>query len=64
MPTTPPADIDPQDIDVIAAKFLDAQNTPGFAPTFTLDEAEEAGAFREEALSEEDAQESSAVDPL
>ena len=63
MPTSP-LDIDPQDIDIIAAKFLDAQHTPGFAPAFTLDEAEEAGAFREEALSEEDARESSAVDPL
>lgn len=62
MSTPPPPDIDPQDIDIIAAKFLDAQNTPGFAPAFTLDEAEEAGAFREEALSEEDARESSAAD--
>ena len=62
MPTPPFPDIDPQDIDIIAVKFLDAQNNPGFAPAFTLDEAEEAGAFREEALSEEDARESSAVD--
>ena len=52
-----PQDIDPQDIDIIAAKFLDAQ-TPGFEAVFTLDEAEEAGAFREDALSEQDAKES------
>lgn len=57
-----PADIDPQDIDIVAAKLWDAQHTPGFAPAFTLDEAAEAGAFREEALGEEDARESSAVD--
>ncbi len=64
MPVPPPPDIDPQDIDIVVAKLLDAQTTPGFAPSFTLDEAEEAGAFREEALSEEDARESSAADPL
>ena len=52
-----PKDIDPQDIDIVAAKFLDAQ-TPGFEAEFTLDEAEEAGAFVEDALSEADAKES------
>ena len=52
-----PIDIDPQDIDIIEAKFLDAQ-VPGFEAVFTLDEAEEAGAFVEDALSESDARES------
>ena len=52
-----PKDIDPQDIDIIESKFLDAQ-TPGFEAAFTLDEAEEAGAFVEDALSESDAKES------
>lgn len=51
-------DLNPQTVDVISAKFIDAQ-TPGFAPEFTLDEAEEAGAFSEDALSEMDAKESS-----
>lgn len=50
-------DLNPQSIDIISAKFIDAQ-TPGFAPEFTLDEAEEAGAFSEDALSETDAKES------
>ena len=50
-------DINPADIDIIEAKFLDAA-TPGFEAAFTLDEAEEAGAFREDALSEQDAKES------
>ncbi len=52
-----PKDIDPQDIDIIESKFLDAQ-VPGFEAVFTLDEAEEAGAFAEDALSESDAKES------
>lgn len=52
-----PTDIDPQEIDVVATKLRDAQ-TPGFAAAFTLDEAEAAGAFREDAVSEADAKES------
>ena len=59
MAATPPKakDVDPADIQIIEAKFLDAA-TPGFAAEFILDEAEEAGAFREDALSEADAKES------
>jgi hypothetical protein len=57
MSTPKTRDLDPADIDIIEAKFLDAL-TPGFEAEFTLDEAEEAGAFREDALSEEDAKES------
>lgn len=52
-----PKDIDPQDINVIDAKFTDL-GTPGFVAAFTLDEAEEAGAFQEDALSESEALES------
>lgn len=52
-----PKDIDPQDLDTAEAKLLDAE-TPGFEASFTLDEAQEAGAFREDALSEHDAKES------
>ena len=56
--STPKAkDIDPADIEIIEAKLRDAL-TPGFEAEFTLDEAEEAGAFREDALSEADAKES------
>ncbi len=56
--STPKAkDIDPADIEIIEAKLLDAL-TPGFEVEFTLDEAEEAGAFWEDALSEQDAKES------
>ena len=40
--------------DVIKAKLLDAM-TPGFQAEFDPDEAEQAGAFIENALSEEDA---------
>jgi hypothetical protein len=40
--------------DVIKAKLLDAM-TPGFQSEFDPDEAEQAGAFFEDALSEEDA---------
>ena len=47
---------------VIAEKIHDAQ-TPGFEAEFTPDEAEQAGAFPEEALSEQDAAES-AIDLL
>ena len=55
-------DIDPADIEIIEVKFLDAA-TPGFEAEFSLDEAEEAGAFREDALSEEDAKESAMETP-
>jgi hypothetical protein len=41
-------------IDTIADKLADAE-IPGFIPTFTEEEAEEAGAFGEDALSEESA---------
>lgn len=58
MNTSKAKDIEPADIDIIEAKLLDAA-TPGFEAAFTLDEAEEAGAFREDALSEKDAKESS-----
>lgn len=40
--------------DVIKAKLLDAM-TPGYQAEFDPDEAEQAGAFIEDALSEEDA---------
>lgn len=57
MKTPKAKDIDPADIQIIESKFLDAL-TPGFEAEFTVDEAEEAGAFREDALSEHDAKES------
>jgi hypothetical protein len=44
--------------DVVLEKMSDAQ-TPGFRTEFTPDEAERAGAFAEDALSEQDAAESS-----
>ena len=47
---------------VIALKLFDAQ-TPGFQAEFDPDEAELLGAFREEALSETDALDSS-IDQL
>ena len=43
--------------DAIAEKLLDAQ-TPGFVAEFDPDEAEQVGAFTEDALSEQDALES------
>ncbi len=52
---TPKEDVDPQNLDIVSAKFLDAQKNPGFAAQFTLDEAAAAGAFSEDALSEEEA---------
>lgn len=55
-------DIGPNDREmqrqVIALKLFDAQ-TPGFQAEFDPDEAELLGAFREEALSETDALDSS-----
>ncbi|MCP5303768.1 MAG: hypothetical protein H7A03_11625, partial [Pseudomonadales bacterium] len=47
---------------VIAQKLVDAQ-TPGFQAEFDPDEAELLGAFKEDALSETDAQESSIDQP-
>lgn len=43
---------------VVHEKMVDAQ-TPGFRAEFTPDEAESAGAFTEDALTQEDALESS-----
>lgn len=47
---------------VITQKLVDAQ-TPGFQAEFDPDEAELLGAFKEDALSETDAQESSIDQP-
>lgn len=44
--------------DILAAKLLDAE-TPTFTVSFDPDEAELMGAFTEDALTEEDALESS-----
>ena len=41
-------------INTVAEKLADAE-IPGIIPTFTMEEADEAGAFEEEALSEESA---------
>ena len=46
------------DLEILNIKLADAM-TPGLAVEFDPDEAETAGAFREEALSEEDAADSS-----
>ncbi|MDD4616391.1 MAG: conjugal transfer protein TraD [Alphaproteobacteria bacterium] len=46
-----------EDVDLIKEKLRDTQ-TPGFMAEFDPDEAEEAGAFEEDALSVEDAKES------
>lgn len=45
---------DESPVDVIKAKLLDAM-TPGFQAEFDPGEADQAGAFIEDALSEEDA---------
>jgi hypothetical protein len=45
--------------DAIAEKLADAM-TPGYAAEFDPEEAEKAGAFQEDALTEEDAIESAA----
>ena len=47
-------DIDLQMLDTVDQKFRDL-SIPGFLVSFTPDEAEEAGAFEETALSFEDA---------
>jgi hypothetical protein len=46
------------DPEVVQAKLMDAM-TPGFAPAFDPDEADHAGAFEEDSLSADDADESS-----
>jgi hypothetical protein len=46
-----------EDVDVVKEKLTDIQ-TPGFMAEFDPDEADEAGAFEEDALSVEDAKES------
>jgi hypothetical protein len=46
-----------RNIDILEEKLRDAM-IPGFIASLTLEEAERAGAFREDALSEEDAWES------
>lgn len=46
--------------DVLVEKLGDAETTPSFEVEFDPDEAEKAGAFEEDAISEADALESSA----
>jgi hypothetical protein len=46
--------------DVLVEKLSDAETTPSFEVEFDPDEAEKAGAFEEDAVSEADALESSA----
>lgn len=46
--------------DVLVEKLSDAETTPSFEVEFDPDEAEKAGAFEEDAISEVDALESSA----
>ncbi len=41
--------------DAFNEKFSDAQNSPGYAAEFDPEEADRAGAFEEDALSEADA---------
>jgi hypothetical protein len=45
--------------DVLVEKLSDAETTPSFEVEFDPDEAEKAGAFEEDAISEADALESS-----
>jgi len=45
--------------DALHEKLTDAETTPGFEVEFDPEEAEQAGAFEEDALSEADALESS-----
>lgn len=45
------------EVEIINEKLLDA-STPGFSVEFSPDEAEKAGAFKEEAINERDALES------
>jgi len=49
------------DDEVLTEKLIDA-DVPGFEATFDPDEAEQLGVFKEDALSEEDAKESSMDD--
>lgn len=46
--------------DALIEKLSDAETTPGFGVEFDPDEAEQAGAFEEDAISESDALASSA----
>lgn len=46
--------------DVLIEKLIDAETTPSFEVEFDPYEAEKAGAFEEDAISEEDALDSSA----
>ncbi|SFK88922.1 hypothetical protein SAMN05216302_101943 [Nitrosomonas aestuarii] len=64
IPAIPDTDLNDREMrrQVIALKLFDAQ-TPGFQTEFDPDEAELLGAFREEALSETDALDSS-IDQL
>jgi hypothetical protein len=41
--------------DALNEKLIDAETTPGYAVEFDPDEADRAGAFEEDALSEADA---------
>lgn len=46
--------------DALIEKLSDAESTPGLKVEFDPDEAEKAGAFEEDAVSEDDALDSSA----
>jgi len=48
------------DLSTLIEKLSDAETTPGFEAEFDPDEADKAGAFAENAISEQDALESSA----
>jgi len=48
------------DSSTLIEKLSDAETTPGFEAEFDPDEADKAGAFAENAISEQDALESSA----
>lgn len=48
------------DLSTLIEKLSDAETTPGFEAEFDPDEADKAGAFAEDAISEQDALESSA----
>ena len=51
--------IDREAADAFNEKLADAETTPGYAAEFDPEEADRAGAFEEDALSEADALESS-----
>jgi hypothetical protein len=48
------------DSSALIEKLSDAETTPGFEAEFDPDEADKAGAFEEDAISEQDALDSSA----